>query len=277
MLSKELRGQWFRLESLARVWRNAYGKEFKPWLIKMKAIEDQIGLYSEKIEYLQFLEKVKTPAAQQERLIKQVAAERKKLEVLLPLALKDMTDFLDFARTYPWPKKKQMDQDWAQALREELKGVIPLQYDLRELQSGIHEMRRNLRWFLIYFHAFGGWMVPEFKSGPLVLNEYSTLIGSRYDTGPFARVERSPEFKNPRVIRRELFLGLSKVVEDIGVIKSNGEDIEALFLATGKRAGRVLLKAAGITEKDTYSYAFRVREELIRTHLLELFRAELKD
>ncbi len=163
-----------------------------------------------------------------------------------------------------------------EAIISELKEVEDTHYDMQQLQGqhGIHELKRRLRWFLIYFQGFDGLFhlvdIPAPQAE--IPNEYRFLQDHPIAKSRFSQLPMTRNLR-PILIPKPLFLALSKLVVELRQIKDEGESIEALahaFHKTGMskdaaeaRATKVA-RANGVTG-NIYEEASVVQEEMERT------------
>src|SRR5262249_32144956 len=112
-------------------------------------------------------------------------------------------------------------------IRRELEKDARLGWDLDDLEGGIHEMRRNLRWFLVYFQALDGLVVLEPSRGPIKLNAYRYLETHPIAEGRFSKIAPTPALRWVTSTPRSSFRGLWKIVNELGDVKPEGEGVKA--------------------------------------------------
>ena len=136
------------------------------------------------------------------------------------------------------------------------KRMIGGEFDLADLEGGVHEIRRRLRWISIYAAAFSGLIRLDSRqetSSDLARYARPDVLGSKHILLPASTPAASEAFK-PIVLPWDSWVALSSVIQDLGVIKDRGQSRHALLqagrIASGKRSGlseSQLRKALGVT------------------------------
>ncbi len=291
MMKADARGAFFKVEGLLRLYKEKY-PEFEYLLIEVvKPFEDALGHYDERVEYRKAAEKYKAPQKVIDNLAAQ-EAEAKKEFLAFYAKNTHVIDKLDSEiAKVDWRKTKKDRKDIIKALQSEFEDVAQLKYKMSDLQGGVHEMRRHLRWLLIYIQALNGQILLKDPVGALKLPEYSSLLTHPIAEGPFSKVAPNPDVKEPIYVSRELFLALSRVVQDLGAIKSEAEAIEAMALAfretgaartkeTAHEKASALVRAELATKgKELVPFeesAGAIKKELKRTKLLKVMAKGIK-
>lgn len=287
IVKRDSRGRLFALEGLLRIYDGIHGKPFEGLLVLVKAAEDAIGAYTEKLEYLEAASKLGAPEPVLAALRATAAAEMARLRAFLPR----LPSLLESVRSCLAATDGLDEEEDARAvvreLRRELEKNARLDWDLRDLEGGIHEMRRDLRWFLVYVPALDGLVVLEASRGPIKLNAYRYLETHPIAEGRFAKIEPNPALRWVTSIPRAYFLALSKVVNELGDVKSEGEGIEAVALAFRESGAAASPREAHARAVELFSRspaflgdlsraARRIRKELDQTELLERLRKCLR-
>ncbi len=239
--------QWlFYLQSLCRVYREVHGKKpFKTLVVPVKALEDQLGA----VDYWDaWLKEAATrkgfPARMKSVLKRHKANELAKLQKLIDADGWFADDFgrirsmLKTLGEVDWHKPNKDGRKVAEFLADELK-EIEKEYrdgeiDFAELELGVHEFRRQLRWISIYAQSLEGLVqLRPLEPVPRELQKYMTkaVIESRYNVLP-----PPVEGIEPVYLPAPHFYALSWVIAEIGEIKDDGLKIEA-FHHAGKEAG----------------------------------------
>lgn len=228
--------QWFfYLQALCRIYRDVQDKKpFKALGELFKAAEDQLG----KVDYWDGWLKDSSSLSP-----KQIAAlEGHKADELARLsALLKENDWLsdDFAgiRTII---EKLADVEWhgvakdrrevADFLRDECKELDEDfragEFDFAEVELGVHEFRRKLRWLSIYAQALDGLIqlrpVAKVDAGFRAYMTKATLE-SRFNILPAPQSGVEPLY-----ISAPLFYAMSWVITEIGGLKDAGLKVEAM-------------------------------------------------
>lgn len=288
VVARDARGALFALEGLLRLYRAVDGPPFEGLLEEVKALEDLIGKHTEKAEYLEFAErKAKAaPPAAVDVLRRDAEATRSALRAALP-GLPAFLDRLEGTlEARPWRPEAEDGRRVLGAIGDELRRIDPDEYDLRDLQAGIHELRRDLRWFLVYVQAVDGLIEVPRGVRPLRLNVYTYLETHPLAESRFSKVERNPALAFTTRVPFAYFLALSKVVNELGALKTFAEDVEALAHALERggvaasphdaeaRARALCADVPGRVD-DVPRAARRIAQELSETRLLRRLRKEL--
>jgi len=149
MVSKG-RASAFSLEAFGRLFE-ASDKEFKLMKEDFKELEDQIGQCKKWLD----LSNVEINQDKKMKLKNKLDDEMKKLDrLLLSWDKKDKwNDYLKFIENV------EMSSDRAYkyfkiAMSEEIKTLLEKKYDFTYGETGLHELRRNIRWSKIYLKLF---------------------------------------------------------------------------------------------------------------------------
>lgn len=286
MAKKDARGYLFKLQGLLRIYERAYEDELGDIRQGIKRDEDLIGKFTEKLDYLAFAQKVGAPQRVLRVLERDALASKERLKKNLPQIALDVAALEALVKDVDWTKPKKDTRIVVDEMTAEMEKIEAREYDMNELQTGIHEMRRNLRWFLIYFQALDGMVILQKSTGETKLNEYSYLETHPIATGPFSKIDPNPNVKHPVELPTRYFLALSKIVAELGAIKDSGENLEALASAfrrsgVAKSAHSAHKRALELASKDPKFMADitvrgkKIRSELERTKLLKRIRKSL--
>jgi len=232
----------FRLQALSRLYeKTGGGKIFYRLRFWFKKIEDALGVVA-------YFEDLKLYCADREPLQPLVDSFQKKYDIALQELQGLLIDegWLKFKSDRPssprcrrvwkilkkvkWDKNEKERKKIAEFLSARLEKIdFRLKnglYDFENLEGGLHELRRNIRWFSIYAHSLQG------------------LIQLRGDVRPFPELEmycpasiRQSPFNTwgpytgrgkPIQISRGLFFALSFAIAELGRLKDIGQFREAL-------------------------------------------------
>lgn len=281
-VKRDSRGRIFALEGLVRLYDGIH-ETLEPLLGPIKAAEDAIGAYTERTEYLDFANAVGAPAPVIEVLSASVRDARARLRQEVPAIPKALAQLRAALGATEWLGEEDDARAVIGEMARELRKYARLAYDPEELQSGIHEMRRNLRWFLVYVQALDGLILLEKGEGPIKVNAYSYLETHPIAQSRFSKVAPNPALRWVTSISNAYFLALSKVVNELGEVKSQGEAVEALghaFEETGAPDGHeqaiaLAAKRPGYVASVPRA-ARRILQELEQTKLLKRIRKQLR-
>jgi len=183
----------FQLQALARLDRKIsnHSEIAENWLAEFKALEDMFGQYDHWNTMVENNTRWKLPNDLGQYFIHLRFSLSHKLELLLTTqgwitgtpghwapSTAAVNRFENDAKDAAWHKPRKEQQKLLEFLRDEVlkihKAIESRKIDLQELESGIHEFRRKLRWILIYASALRG-KISLGKPAPSdALNQYVT-------------------------------------------------------------------------------------------------------
>lgn len=282
IVKRDARGRLFALEGLLRIY-DAIQPSLAPHLGPIKEAEDAIGHYTERVEYLDYAKALEAPGPVLEVLTARAQDGRERLReqlAAMPATLAALRRALDATH---WLGEAEDAEAVLAEIARELRRYAKKKYDLRELQSGVHELRRNLRWFLVYVQALDGLVLLERARGPIKLNAYSYLETHPIAQSRFSKVPANLSLGWVTQISNAYFLALSKIVNELGEVKSHAEAVEAMAeafeetnaLDGAEKAVELARRQPNFIE-DWPRAARRVKRELDETRLLSVLRKELR-
>jgi len=285
----------FDLEAEARIYMNADKKKMKAVLKTFKKLEDALGQYDFWLELEKKLIKVAADARILQKQTAKTLTEKNKLIRFLKAndwinsSARPAAQKLHFvglrAKIYkadlPNANKDRQYvlavlQDYIKSLH---KAVKDGEYDPNEVESGIHELRRDLRWISIYIKNNEDMVLLDKTSVPI--EQYRPLIKSMKDN-PYVQLKK-PTHENPIVVPFSLFAALVDIIGRLGQVKDFGlfwgtieHEIADWRLRVDKNQLKEKLQAeyAGLEPAAT---AAAILEELRETKLLKEFAGFLKD
>lgn len=226
--------QWlFQLQALCRIYKKAQDKKpFKKMVEPIKALEDQLGA----VDYWDGWKKAAVgmkdfPSMMLAGIERHLRTELDALETMLRNDAWLANDFerlakmLDELAEVDWHDAKKDRREVRDFLVEELEeleseyheGV----FDFEELEEGVHEFRRKIRWFSIYAQSLEGLVQLQPIARPdAVLRRYLTtaVVESRFNILPPPPVGTEPlRFEAPH------FYALSWLIAELGIIKDDGQ------------------------------------------------------
>ncbi len=309
------RGFVFRLEGLFRLYSVVYGAKINDWEGLTKDLEDAIGHYTEQIEFKQFYEtRLKDKKGlPHEGMIKyydsQITSHHQELMTLLEnyhwdpsASKKENHSFLEkmksFIQKTKWKDPQEEQNLIFETIKSEIKkiekgvafeklnNINKLKQNREKLVYWLHELRRLLRWILIYIQSFPGYfeLDPPKKGDPLP--EYVYLTQTPLANSRFSKVQPDNRITRKIHIHFHLFLAISQFVQDLGEVKSYGEGLNAASHALVAAGGakdfdqafdkiRDLLK----DDPDYIRVAHRgdlLVDELENSNLLKVFRKSMR-
>jgi hypothetical protein len=246
LIEIDARNQLFRLESLLRLYARAF-PELDKYRLSVKEIEDGLGSYTFAVDALKFAKdrfkdenQGKEPnAARKAAQDKVIASLEKKRES----ARKNFERLADSsAMTTTLPELPAVVQStfagWSSAkdlvyvngeLQRTLKVVRDRRLNFNLMEDGIHEFRRNLRWFPMAIDSLDGLiMLRDDAPGSCPAPSLEALKGTRAARHRYANPALRNPATHPCTISRCLLWQVVKTVDDIGRLKDEVQGTAAV-------------------------------------------------
>ncbi len=230
-LSREVRRHAFMLEGLLRLYKRKYPK-FEKRLEKIKALEDQLGACDYWHALLHDAVEVNLDLSAQRYIEGQLRKEQISILRLiqqkwsLKAEKNSLKKFRARIEKEEWPSNKGDAQFLAKELRRCAMKISELDLDMNQLEEGIHELRRQIRWLSIYFFALRGFVRLDPRLNPIP--EYEALLSSPIASHPYARLPVDDIDNQTRSISKSLYLRLTEAIDHLGRIKDQGQRVEGL-------------------------------------------------
>ena len=300
LLSADGRTPMFFLQGLARI-NSEVGPSrttFTHWLQRFKEMEDLLGGYDFWAELGRRAIEWEIP----EQLVKAIEARRLRalgeLEYGLhradwirlrgeeaPSLGKARIDFLGQIDGLDWlsPKRerRRLAAFIANNARKTEARLKTGRLSLHELEAGVHELRRRLRWIPIYAHAMGGKLAwQEGADGEGRFASYLTpdALLNRFNVLP-----ENPREEHPVLLHRGAGIAIAHVIGRIGVLKDRAQWTEAC-LQIAKQLGvteREVLRKMGpvaITHPELVREVKRVVQKVVfQDQALDVFASHLEE
>lgn len=231
VMGKDLRRQVFLLEGISKLYSDIHGKKAERVYDGAKKLEDQLGHFSMTKSNLATAEKVGADPAVVELLRKDMQASRAALKELLA------ADWMPDAKGRI-PALRDVVEDWGEAkwgsydkdidkvkgeLSRRLSKLEATPYDMTDLDNGIHELRRQLRWFPIYAESLNGLFQLDEKSNPV--KAYEPLLNADIAKSKYVQLPDAAREQSPIPLSKSVYCGLMQLTLDLGVLKDSGEPI----------------------------------------------------
>jgi len=293
MVENDLRTPLFRLEGLLRLYEPKFGHRFEKRLDKVKDLEDQLGAVGFARDALAVAEKAKLPAPALELLRDALSEQQQALEELVE------------KRWLPDPGKRGqvdeidqlvgtlMDAEFGshaadqKYLRSELASrmqkIVDTKYDFTELQLGVHELRRDLRWLPIYMHSLDGAVQLSEEKNPVPA--LKKLLATPEANGKFLQTGPADREPSQIVLSKSLLIAHCNQIAALGSFKDNGEYFHALTealvesKAVKSHEKAEAMVAAALGKNETSSFLEKSRESYegyVKSGALPALVAELK-
>jgi hypothetical protein len=253
LVAKDYRYNTFMIQGLLRIYERVYGRKAGNLRLEIKTVEDAIGDYKAQAEFYAFALELHLPPKVIKHMKKKVGRYKNLLtDTLLEYgwisfdadAELYIVEYAKKLAGIKWHDPEQDLRDVAGSIATEMKKIEKKEYDMEELQEGIHKLRRKMRWILIYVQSLRGLILLEDSKNALPINEYRKLETHPEFDNQYTRIPENPDVIDPIIIPRSYYLALTKYSDDLDEIKSLGENLHAVteaFLRTGRAAS---LKAA---------------------------------
>ncbi len=215
------REEAFRLQAYGRLFENKY-KSLKKIKDKSKELEDQIGQCKKWFDLLM----TTTTPAKKPLYKKNLDAESAKLNSLLAEWNENRT-FEDFKNI-----SNDIRMDEAETVKlagknmsQEIKNLIDKKFDFSYGETGLHELRRQIRWPKIYIQLFSDKIFIKKTTKCSVSPNDLYTVGALKNKVVF---KGTPELESTIVLKDCAYVKLLGAVEVLGAIKDELEQAEVL-------------------------------------------------
>lgn len=280
------RTPFFQLQGLARIEVKAgkNRKQAEGWLIEFKKIEDALGKYDywhtmkEKNSVWKFPAEVEQFFEQQAHFHLGVLEER----LISQGWITHNNDGYQYSeKAIKHYKKNMKNQEWYNPIKESKKlakllrdeayeiheKITNKSIDLNELESGVHEFRRKLRWLGIYSSCLMGKIQFSNAEQSEKLSHYITNERKSYK---FNQLPSSKKIESPVSFLRGGFYAMSEIISAIGDIKDPGLATEEM-LKVGQLFGINKVKVIELLGNDYYPHDKVIKDakEIIEKYLFK--------
>ena len=282
LLTNDLRTPMFMLESLAKMNAKIYHKKtFEKLLLKFKALEDALGA----LDYYVTIDKQFAGNKKIATPIKIFITSKISLHALALNKLLVNDNWLNGKRiakinkklsTVKWykPSKEieKINAFYTTEIAKIIDFVLQNKFEFTDVELGVHELRRKIRWLSIYPHALQG-VVKLQATKPIApaLKKYlmPEIVNSKYNTLP-ALVNDNQYLG----INQASFFALSWLIAELGKIKDAGLALyalkEALQSTTKLNEKEALTKAYTlVTPKTTIAELLKTANGITKTFFTE--------
>lgn len=291
LLEDKARNQFFRLESLLRLYQRAF-PDFEKYLAAVKEMEDGIGAYSYTVDALKFAEgefkrENQRTAASPARLAEQenILEGLRKTEATARVAFTRLVDRSTLSADLPalrsqldssltgWPARRDLEYVNGELVRL-LKDVKDTRYNFNELEDGIHEFRRRLRWFPMMIDSLDGLiLLRDDPKGACPVPALESLAGTRAATHRYSNPPLRYPASHPCTISRCLLWPVVKTVDEIGRLKDEAEGNAAVEGALNVDDDHVAWSTK--VSADEIARAKTIRAELLSSRALDSLMGQL--
>ncbi len=209
----------------------------------VKTLEDALGHFAVSRNMTELAQKQGAPAS--------VVKELKKTETTARAHLQEVVekDWIPQGKNDKSPALKSLlkdlaSEDWGSykkdhkfiesSVGDHLHKMETRHYDMRQLDSGIHELRRHMRWVPLYIEALDGKVQLSETHNPVAAmrGALDTPMAQHQN----AQLTLNDREESPIRLSKATYVTYLQAVEDLGQIKDNGEQMHLLsdaYLASG--------------------------------------------
>ena len=246
MMDNDIRRQVFLLEGGLKFYKKRY-PQLDGQKRVAKSLEDHLGWVSGARDMHALAVEKRAPSAVVAVLKRHVEEKEAALEALVAQQwspdedgqVPAIRDLLQTLSETPWDDYQTDKAYCRKELRrrlgkiQEMSELSPSEggYDMKQLQgdTGLHELRRNLRWMPIYAEALDGAVQLDAKRNPS--KHYKKALGTALADSKYVRLPDADHELDPIAISKSLYVANMQLVRDFGALKDGGEAIEELALA----------------------------------------------
>lgn len=262
LIQENARVPVFQLEAVFRIYREKLSKKVGEAYNGVKAFEDKLGFAADGIAFLETAQTLKAPDAVLTDLSKKAKQQHKDLQDVLEKEKfvpksKFLKDLKDDLKKMDWEGNAKEDAFYLKELSKHMNTIAETKFDMTQLESGIHSLRRDMRWIQLYSVASQGLVTLDKGSC-----KYPAYAATVVPTGALKYMP--PETKdvpNGGVCKITwcLFAGAVEFVDNMGKVKELGQTIETLAVSyrdSGVAASREDAKklAEALVKKSASSF-----------------------
>lgn len=252
LLAVDIRRQLFLLEGLLKLYKTPFDGVLAKSYERVRELEDVLGDYSFARKMAKSAEEKGLPKAAVEYLQEQAKKTRKQVKNVL----KDSWSKDDRGQVEALDKvvRHVMKADWdgpeedraflKERIASEFEEIEKTKFDMNQLEDGLHEFRRQLRWIPIYCEAVDGLVVLDPTATPIAA--YAAALQSEMAQSKYVKLPLADREKRPIVVPLSLYTQNMLMIFEFGGMKDEGEHLHALVDA---------LRHAGLAETDAMKQA----------------------
>jgi|CXWL01.1.fsa_nt_gi hypothetical protein len=295
MLKEDVRKSLFALEAQLRLYRTKFGKRAEGPLAKVKQLEDALGAWGLNKDLQKQVAGKKFPPPVVQHLVAQDAHLRTEVKKILQgewlpdaenrAQIPALNKMLRGFRGAKWGTYAEDQAYLRKEIAAHISKIEAFKVDFNDLQGGIHELRRMIRWVAMYMDTMGGAFQLSTKRNPLP--HLKKLLNDPEANGPFLKMPAPVREPNPILFSKSLFIANSKLIAGIGKIKDQGEFVEFLshlFVESGvvksvKKAEpivRELLGARQVTHEWVRGQAEKLYTQFLEDGALPAMRRDIQ-
>jgi hypothetical protein len=233
----DLRRRVFLLEGLTKLYRSDVSPEFDHIYDASKKLEDALGGYT----YAQGLTKIATesgaPAAAVDYLKACEAKAREDLEAHVRKhwmpdehgKIPSIKKMVSTVRKADLGKYKDDRQRILDKIRDEIKDMDETDFDMKDLEGGLHELRRQMRFISVFCESAAG--LIQFDPNRNPSPDYAHYANAELASSKYLILPGPEREKNPVQLSKSLFTANMDYVLKLGALKDMGERLHGLTRA----------------------------------------------
>jgi hypothetical protein len=250
LYQNDLRTPMFRLQALARIYREFHDEEiFGKLKDKFKQVEDGIGKIDHYAAFVKdpavtgYPANLSTSAAIKDFCYSKTNENAKVLQAILEdenwldgkciNKIKNKLDAADWLS--PEDEYKELKKFYKEEIEEINEFITETTLDFDNVEEDVHELRRKLRWLSIYAQALQGavQLSADEKADERLIKYLTPAVVQ----SPFNTMLPASEGVKPLTLNRDSFLALSWFINELGNLKDKGLKLvmlQEVFVATEK-------------------------------------------
>jgi len=212
----------FRVQGMLKVYKK-FDKPITEELYEQaKAFEDHIGRLDAYVSYLEFAKNINADPKVLAEIQREVDLKEAELKTFVNSF--SLENFIKNLQQVDWKDYNKDRKYVLKKFKKMAKEVAEFPYDMNLLQEGVHEYRRDLRWFLIVIHSFEGLIQFLDGAGNSTVKEFNDLLISMKDN-KYLKYDISADEIDPILLSKPYYYRLSQMVAQLGDLKDQGENI----------------------------------------------------
>lgn len=223
----------FNLQALAKIYETN-DADFRRIREHFKELEDQIGEYDKWHKALRRAERRNAAAAVRRNLEDKRAQASVNFQAYLREAdwvhrdptRQRLNRIIAFLDDYNWAGYRNDRAFVLDHMKDSLRTLERTEFDLTWLEhgNGLHELRREIRWFVIKARTLNGLLTFREPRTACPITAYTALVNSTASESRYASLPNpGPHERAPCAISACLFIAMADIVSELGEIKDEAE------------------------------------------------------
>jgi len=247
----------FEVEALARLYRRVDEERFDAIRTTIKRIEDAVSALEADTKFLEFATAIHATQPVLDQMTKVANQSHQSLKNIVKAnwtpdnrgRIPAIAEFFEqaFKDQNELNLNKRDRREISDAMIDELKKFRDDDLDISDLEQGLHELRRRLRWIAYYVNALDGVFTLTLDRGQSTIQEYNDMIKNpTWNDTPYLKFDQSGRESSSIALSRPYFVAASKFVDDLGTIK----DIAEYYIATEDAYLKLNLASSRVHARD---------------------------